>query len=134
VTFGWAKNHDNRVDLEPFREAVSAGECTHEDIRRVLAPTLDRPTIADAIAQRLRDTIRGMIVDEVFDANPLDLRLVEITCEQGIETSIIGDPWQALYRFRGARPEHVPVGASAAPATLPVTQPVGVQSGSRPVE
>lgn len=108
VTAGWARDHDNRVDLEPFREAVCAGECTHDDIRRVLATTLNRPTIANAIAERLQDTIRALIVDEVFDANPLDLWLVDIVCEQGIDTSIIGDPWQALYRFRGARPEHVP--------------------------
>lgn len=108
VTSGWAKSPDNRVDMKEFQEAVSSGECTHEDIRRVLATTLTRPIIADAIGQRLRDTIRAIIVDEVFDANTLDLRLVEIACEQGIDTSIIGDPWQALYRFRGARPEHVP--------------------------
>ena len=108
VTSRRAKSADNRVDMKEFQEAVSSGECTHEDIRRVLTTTLTRPAIADAIGQRLRDTIRAIIVDEVFDANTLDLRLVEIACEQGVETSIIGDPWQALYRFRGARPEHVP--------------------------
>lgn len=108
VTSGWAKSAENRVDMKEFQEAVSNGECTHDDIRRVLTTTLARPAIADAIGQRLRDTIRAIIVDEVFDANTLDLRLVEIACEQGVETSIIGDPWQALYRFRGARPEHVP--------------------------
>jgi DNA helicase-2/ATP-dependent DNA helicase PcrA len=108
VTFGWARKSDNRVDLEPFREAVNDGECTHDDVRRILAAALNQPAIAEVVAQRLQDTIRALIVDEVFDANTLDLRLVELACEQGIGTSIIGDPWQALYRFRGARPEHVP--------------------------
>jgi DNA helicase II / ATP-dependent DNA helicase PcrA len=108
VTFGWARKADNRVDLELFREAVNEGECTHDDVRKILAAALNQPAIAEIIAQRLQDTIRALIVDEVFDANTLDLRLVELACEQGIGTSIIGDPWQALYRFRGARPEHVP--------------------------
>lgn len=108
VTFEWARKSDNRVDLERFREVVNEGECTHDDIRMVLAAALKRPAIAEVVAKRLQDTIRALVVDEVFDANTLDLRLVEIACEHDIATSIIGDPWQALYRFRGARPEHVP--------------------------
>lgn len=108
VTSGWPRRPDNRVELEAFREAVNEGECTHDDVRGVLAASLNQPAIAGVVARRLHATIRALIVDEVFDANPLDLQLVELACEQGIGTSIIGDPWQALYRFRGARPEHVP--------------------------
>ncbi|PZS15846.1 MAG: hypothetical protein DLM60_16300 [Pseudonocardiales bacterium] len=108
VAVGWAPTSTSRVELQPFREAVNDGECTHDDVRRVLTAALNQPSIAEVVTQRLHDTIRALIVDEVFDANRLDLRLVELACEHGIGTSIIGDPWQALYRFRGARPEDVP--------------------------
>jgi UvrD/REP helicase N-terminal domain len=52
-------------------------------------------------------TARALVVDEVFDANRLDLAIVELAMESGLEVTIIGDPWQALYGFRGARPEDV---------------------------
>lgn len=40
--------------------------------------------------------------------NELDLELVRLAASVGISTTVIGDPWQALYDFRGARPELVP--------------------------
>jgi DNA helicase-2/ATP-dependent DNA helicase PcrA len=49
-----------------------------------------------------------VIVDEVFDANALDLQIVELACGANIPVTLVGDPWQALYGFRGARPELVP--------------------------
>lgn len=44
----------------------------------------------------------------MFDANQLDLWLIWLACEAGLPVTLIGDPWQALYGFRGARPELVP--------------------------
>ncbi|MGH2836766.1 MAG: hypothetical protein ACRDJY_00280, partial [Thermoleophilaceae bacterium] len=38
----------------------------------------------------------------------MDLRIVAIAAAVGVPTTIIGDPWQALYAFRGARPDMVP--------------------------
>jgi ATP-dependent DNA helicase UvrD/PcrA len=108
VSKWWPRESDSRVVLEPFAQAIAGGECTHDDVRMVLGSALRQPAISDAVAQRLQDTTRAIIVDEVFDANELDLRLVELASERRIATSIIGDPWQALYRFRGARPEQVP--------------------------
>ncbi|PKW18696.1 DNA helicase-2/ATP-dependent DNA helicase PcrA [Saccharopolyspora spinosa] len=108
VSIAWPRRPENRVDLESFREAIKDGECTHDDVRTILAAALNQSAIARVVAQRLRETVRAVIVDEVFDANSLDLLLVKIACDQGIGTTIIGDPWQALYRFRGARPEQVP--------------------------
>jgi DNA helicase-2/ATP-dependent DNA helicase PcrA len=41
----------------------------------------------------------------------------------GIRTTLIGDPWQALYEFRGAQPELIPqLIASQGYQTFPVTQ------------
>jgi DNA helicase-2/ATP-dependent DNA helicase PcrA len=49
-----------------------------------------------------------LVVDEVFDANRLDLYLVRLACDAGVQVTLVGDPWQALYGFRGANPELVP--------------------------
>ncbi|WSA29557.1 UvrD-helicase domain-containing protein [Streptosporangium sp. NBC_01810] len=68
---------------------------------------LENHALADAISTHIKTSIRALIVDEIFDANELDLRLVSMACEQDIKTTIIGDPWQALYAFRGATPELV---------------------------
>jgi DNA helicase-2/ATP-dependent DNA helicase PcrA len=60
-----------------------------------------------ALVERLASTVRTLIVDEVFDGNQLDLAVVELAVAAGAHVTIIGDPWQALYRFRGARPDLV---------------------------
>jgi DNA helicase II / ATP-dependent DNA helicase PcrA len=56
----------------------------------------------------LRATTGVLIVDEVFDANSLDVDLIVLAGQTDIHTTLIGDPWQALYEFRGAQPERVP--------------------------
>ena len=46
----------------------------------------------------LQNTIKSLIVDEVFDGNLVDLRIVWLAAAAGVPTTLIGDPWQALYR------------------------------------
>ncbi|MDR7172951.1 DNA helicase-2/ATP-dependent DNA helicase PcrA [Nocardia kruczakiae] len=87
---------------------LEAGHCTHDDLRSVLDAALKEPDICSRVRRWLGATIRCLIVDEVYDANELDLRLVEIAAESGCEITLIGDPWQALYGFRGASPDEVP--------------------------
>jgi DNA helicase II / ATP-dependent DNA helicase PcrA len=60
------------------------------------------------ISDFLAASIKHLVVDEVFDGNRLDLHLVAMACNANIEVTLLGDPWQALYRFRGANPELVP--------------------------
>ncbi|WP_433754662.1 UvrD-helicase domain-containing protein [Nocardia sp. CA-135398] len=102
------------IDLRPVpseadvNAQIANGHCTHDDIRSVLHTALAKEQIRDHVGRRLSETIRCLIVDEVYDANELDLLLVELAAESGCEITIIGDPWQALYGFRGASPEKVP--------------------------
>lgn len=108
ISYRWETTAASRVDLGEFTDFVESGVCTHDEVRTILSDTLRDRELVRAIAERLGTTMRALIVDEVFDANPLDLRLVEFASAQGVEITIIGDPWQALYRFRGAGPEFVP--------------------------
>jgi len=91
-----------------FNSHLSAGRCTHEVVRQVLVAALQRPSIREAVADLLSSSVSHVVVDEVFDANRLDLALVVLACGAGIAVTLIGDPWQALYGFRGARPDLVP--------------------------
>ena len=53
--------------------------------------------------------MRSLVVDEVFDANDLDIVIIEAAINGGVAVTLVGDPWQALYVFRGARPDIVPL-------------------------
>jgi DNA helicase II / ATP-dependent DNA helicase PcrA len=96
-----------RVNPQQYRAAIEAGTCTHEEVRHVLGLALRRPQIAESLTRRLAATIRALIVDEIFDANGLDIAVIELAA--GVcPVTVVGDPWQALYGFRGARPDAVP--------------------------
>lgn len=95
--------------IKARHEAMLAqGICTHDEIRSVLRSALVDPQLRAIVADYLTMTTKAVIVDEVFDGNRLDLEIVRIAAEAGIPTTVIGDPWQALYEFRGAQPELVP--------------------------
>jgi DNA helicase-2/ATP-dependent DNA helicase PcrA len=82
-----------------------------------------------AIIAYLTSTVAHLVVDEVFDANRLDLELVVLACNTNIDVTLVGDPWQALYRFRGANPELVPKLIQAGGfVTLPLSQSFRFQS------
>lgn len=93
---------------DPFEAMLAQGVCTHDEIRQVLLAALRREELRTAVAEYLRVSTRAVIVDEVFDGNRLDLAIVHVAAGARIPTTLIGDPWQALYEFRGAEPELVP--------------------------
>lgn len=93
----------------PHEAMLAEGICTHDEIRQVLIEALADADLGNVITDFLRATTKALIVDEVFDGNRLDLELVRVAAEAGIPTTLIGDPWQALYEFRGAEPDRVPI-------------------------
>lgn len=99
-TYGIGKKDD-------FQQHLDAGVCTHEEIRDLIMCSLSQAPISEAIRGYFAQTIRALIVDEAFDANPLDIAIVGMANEAGVPITLIGDPWQALYEFRGARPDLV---------------------------
>lgn len=92
-----------------FDAHLSNALCTHEEIRMILRESLARDDLRGELKTYLSETTRSVIVDEVFDANNLDLDVILLVIECGIPTTLIGDPWQALYEFRGAQPQLVPL-------------------------
>lgn len=90
-----------------FDEYLRNGVCTHDEIRDIVGQCVRIQPISDQISRYLLRTLGSLIVDEAFDANPLDLVIAALADEVGIPITLIGDPWQALYEFRGARPDLV---------------------------
>lgn len=97
-----------RITPEAYTESIYAGHCTHEEVREVVRCLLEELTSRDQIGSWIVGRYKALIVDEVFDANPLDLELIAVAVQRGVSVVVIGDPWQALYEFRGARPDLVP--------------------------
>jgi DNA helicase-2/ATP-dependent DNA helicase PcrA len=104
----FAPNWASRVPAVAVVPLMRQGICTHQDIRDILALALRDPTSKARVSRRLASTMRALIVDEVFDANDLDIDIIESALVAGVAVTLVGDPWQALYLFRGARPQVVP--------------------------
>ncbi|MFE0808822.1 UvrD-helicase domain-containing protein [Streptomyces sp. NPDC058848] len=98
----------NRPSRQDVAAALAEGFCTHQDARTLLEAALALQRARDAVLARLAHTAGALIVDEIFDANAFDLSLVRLAVDAGLEVTVVGDPWQALYGFRGARPDLVP--------------------------
>jgi DNA helicase-2/ATP-dependent DNA helicase PcrA len=90
-----------------IKSHLNIGTCTHGDVRDVLELALDREECAARVSERIATVMRALIVDEAFDANDLDIAVIEIAIRAGVAVTLVGDPWQALYAFRGARPKAV---------------------------
>lgn len=93
---------------QAFHNHLALGRCTHDDVRAVLTSALRRPPLKNAVTEFLASSVAHMVVDEVFDANGLDLAIVTLACDADVCVTLVGDPWQALYGFRGAKPDLVP--------------------------
>lgn len=92
-----------------YMSQLEAGCCTHDEVRHVLQAALRRDSpLRTPLRGFFRHSMRSLIVDEIFDGNIVDLQMVMLASLEGVPTTLIGDPWQALYAFRGARPLLVP--------------------------
>jgi superfamily I DNA/RNA helicase len=56
---------------------------------------------------RARWQPRYLIVDEAQDTDDLQWRLMQLMCEKHGNITVVGDPNQAIYGFRGAKPENI---------------------------
>ncbi|GGB26240.1 hypothetical protein GCM10011492_15540 [Flexivirga endophytica] len=110
VQIGSARLHAAAYTVNPSRCAslIRQGICTHSDVRQVLALALRRVEVREYARKRFASRFRSFIVDEVYDANDLDIDFIELAVDGGVSVTLVGDDWQALYVFRGARPEVVP--------------------------
>ncbi len=91
--------------LEAFRDYEAAlaaqGLWDYEDLIARTVRLLNRePALGAAYRQRFRH----LLVDEYQDLNEAQYRMLRGLAGEGAEIMVIGDPDQAIYGFRGARP------------------------------
>lgn len=117
-----AREPKNRPHPGEKVAAIYRGVCTHDDVRAVLGAAIATPQLRALLVERIRSTTRAVIVDEVFDANRLDLGVVALFMDAESQVTLVGDPWQALYGFRGAQPHLVPgLVTGSGTTTLPLS-------------
>lgn len=97
------------VKRPAYEEQLEAGVCTHDEVRAALAAALGagQPEIRQAICDFLATSYSHLVVDEIYDLNELDLELLSACDDAGVGLSMLGDPWQTIYEFRGSRPDLV---------------------------
>ena len=86
---------------------LTQGLCTHDDVRNVLRGAMADPDVRTAIVAHCHRTVAHLLVDEVFDADDVDLELIRLHCEADVPVTVVGDRWQALYEWRDAQPNVV---------------------------
>lgn len=86
---------------------LGAGVVSHDDVRNILLHAMQVAELREFAASWIASNYRAIIVDEVYDAALLDLNVAYLAAESGLSVTLIGDPWQALYKWRGATPTEV---------------------------
>lgn len=92
---------------DAYEARLRAGVCTHDEVRQLLELIVANPALRTPVEEYLKTTTKALIVDEVFDGNRLDMMIVTLAAYADVPCTVIGDPWQALYQFRGAEPDLV---------------------------
>lgn len=87
------------------RAVLDAGTVSHDDVRSILRAAMKVDELRQVATEWLSANYRAAIIDEVYDADDLDLYVAYLAAEAGLSVTLIGDPWQALYKWRGAKPE-----------------------------
>lgn len=103
----WDPERGSHARLDDFTTAVPQGKCTHDNLREVLQLALLVEGVSTSVSGYFDTTIRSLIVDEIYDANDLDVEVIRLAAAGGLNITLVGDPWQALYGFRGARPREM---------------------------
>jgi len=93
--------------VDDHRAVLGAGIVSHDDVRSILRAAMQIDELQQSAADWLSVNYRALVIDEVYDADDLDLCVAYLAAEAGLSVTLIGDPWQALYKWRGARPELV---------------------------
>lgn len=83
---------------------MKRGYLDFDDLLEVFGNILEKKTRLRKDLARLYDEC---LVDEMQDTNPLQFRILQQFSKEGVRLFCVGDPAQSIYRFRGAKFEHV---------------------------
>jgi len=87
---------------ELHRRKRSLRVLDYDDLLVLLRDALTDPDTGAAAAQRVRERYRIVMVDEFQDTDPVQWDILRTAFHEHRTLVLIGDPKQAIYRFRGA--------------------------------
>lgn len=86
---------------------LDSGVCSHDDVRSILSHAFTAQHAVDFAKTWLSNVFREIVIDEIYDAAELDLHVARLGVAGALGISLVGDPRQALYGWRGATPDKV---------------------------
>lgn len=86
---------------------LASGITCHEDVRSILLAAMANADLKRSVRAWIARNFRSLVIDEVYDAALLDLHVAYLAAEANLSVTLVGDPWQALYGWRGATPDQV---------------------------
>jgi DNA helicase-2/ATP-dependent DNA helicase PcrA len=101
--------------VDRHQAVLDQGIVSHGDVRSILTRALLVEELQAWISNWMECNYRDIIIDEIYDAAALDLNLALIAARAGSGLTLIGDPRQALYGWRGATPDQVQTLLALAP-------------------
>lgn len=81
------------TEVAALTETIDHTDLVHQAVR-----LLDDPDCRD----RWRRRLALVVVDEFQDTDPLQVQLLQALAGDGRDLVVVGDPYQSIYRFRGA--------------------------------
>ncbi|HET7294870.1 MAG TPA: ATP-dependent DNA helicase [Vicinamibacteria bacterium] len=95
---------DKQLELAAFYDTVQRllGEAGVVDFGDQIFRTLELLRKSPALAARLRERYRYILVDEFQDTNHAQLELLRLLAGEEPNLTVVGDDDQAIYRWRGA--------------------------------
>lgn len=86
------------------RMKMERGYLDFDDLLEIFGTILEQKP---ALRKDLARLFEECLVDEMQDTNPLQFKILQQFSREGVRLFCVGDPAQSIYRFRGAKFEHV---------------------------
>lgn len=90
-----------------LERALRSGIISYEHLHRLVDCVYASRTLSAIAVDWIKKCYRSIIVDESYDMNPRNLSFVDLCYQAGLSITIIGDRWQAIYKWRDAEPFQV---------------------------
>lgn len=101
------------VSSQAAQAHLDRATCTHSEIRLILTRALEDESLRSRLTDYLHGCIKAVIIDEVYDGNDTEAKFMALFAQAGLHLTVIGDPRQVLYEFRGSDPKKIEQAAAA---------------------
>lgn len=81
------------TEVSALKETIDHTDLVHQAVRLLEEP---------GCRERWRRRLALVVVDEFQDTDPLQVQLLQALAGDGRDLVVVGDPYQSIYRFRGA--------------------------------